>query len=197
MGEQTERNIYAELLDESIDILKGSWTGKPFCYAGKHYQWDQVTLSIMPIQSPHIPIWVAGAWPHRPSMQRVLRCDRLIPAKMTASGASTEVTPAERQTMARFLHEARQHEQHYAVVIEGEINENDVARLVVSDYACAGATWWLECIAASAYRNGGLAGVRVRITAGPRTLNNLQLAVVEDMGYFLMCACLARSPRRS
>jgi hypothetical protein len=168
VGEQTDRKVRAELLDESIDILQGLWTGQPFSYVGKHYHLDQVTLAITPVQQPQIPIWVVGAWPRQKSMQRVLRCQGLIPAKMTAAGASTEVTPAELQAMVTFLHESQPQRQPYAVVFEGETTGHAVAdRCVVASYARAGATWWLECVAASAYRAGGLAGVRARIAAGP------------------------------
>lgn len=168
VGEQTGRKVRAQLLDESIDILKGLWTGEPFSYDGAHYHLDRVTLNVTPVQRPHIPIWVVGAWPRRKSMQRVLHCHGLIPAKMTVSGASTEVTPCELQAMVRFLYEAQQNRQEYSVVIEGETTGNDAAaRSLVSSYARAGATWWLECVAASAYHNGGLAGVRARIATGP------------------------------
>ncbi len=169
VGEQTERRIRAELLDESIDILKGLWTGQPFSYTGKHYRLDHVTLSITPIQSPHIPIWVVGAWPRRKSMQRVLRYDGLIPAKMTDIGASTEVTPDELREITQYLREANTNSQAYDVVIEGETVEGGEQALPAR-YAHAGATWWLECVAASAYKKGGLAGVRAHIAAGPPRL---------------------------
>lgn len=168
VGEQTDRKVRAELLDESIDILTGLWTGEPFSYTGKHYHLDQVTLAITPVQKPHIPIWVVGAWPRHKSMQRVLRCDGLIPAKMTAAGASTEVTPDELRVMTKFLYESQQGGKPYDVVIEGETAGNDAAaQAMVAAYAQAGATWWLEGVATSAYHRGGLAGVYARVAAGP------------------------------
>lgn len=168
VGEQTDRKVRAELLDESIDILQGLWTGRPFSYTGKHYHLDQVALAITPVQKPRIPIWVVGAWPRRKSMQRVLRCDGLIPAKMTATGSSTEITPDELQAMTTFLHESQQNNKHYDVVIEGETaGNNTAAQAIVAAYAQAGATWWLEGVATSAYHRGGLTGVYARIAAGP------------------------------
>ncbi len=35
-GEETDRKIRAELLDEGLDIITGLWRGQPFNYSGKH-----------------------------------------------------------------------------------------------------------------------------------------------------------------
>src|SRR3954469_7741200 len=37
VGEPTDARIRAELLDETLDILEGLWSGEPFAYAGRHY----------------------------------------------------------------------------------------------------------------------------------------------------------------
>jgi probable F420-dependent oxidoreductase len=44
---------------ETIDILRALWTGKPVSYAGKHFSFDELTLSPAPSSPP--PIWLAGA----------------------------------------------------------------------------------------------------------------------------------------
>jgi len=36
-GENAEKKILAEKLDESLTIITGLWTGRPFSYQGKHY----------------------------------------------------------------------------------------------------------------------------------------------------------------
>src|SRR5215467_12588602 len=41
VGEPTDRRVRAELLDESLDILTGLWSGSPFSYSGKHYHLDE------------------------------------------------------------------------------------------------------------------------------------------------------------
>jgi alkanesulfonate monooxygenase SsuD/methylene tetrahydromethanopterin reductase-like flavin-dependent oxidoreductase (luciferase family) len=71
--------IRAELLDESLDIITGLWSGKPFSYVGKHYRLQDAHFGPLPVQTPRIPIWVVGAWPRMKSMCRVLRCDGLLP----------------------------------------------------------------------------------------------------------------------
>ena len=36
-GEETDKVVRAELLDEGLDIVRGLWAGQPFSYDGKHY----------------------------------------------------------------------------------------------------------------------------------------------------------------
>ena len=37
-GEECDRRIRAELMDECLDIMCGLWDGQPFAYDGAHYQ---------------------------------------------------------------------------------------------------------------------------------------------------------------
>lgn len=60
-GEETDRKLRAQRLDEGLDILDGLWSGQPFSYHGEHYQLQDVTFAPTPMQSPRIPIWVVGA----------------------------------------------------------------------------------------------------------------------------------------
>src|SRR4051812_49410378 len=68
--EVTDGKQRAEMLDESLDILAGLWSGRPFSYNGKHYSVDEVTFLPQPVQQPRIPIWVGGGWPKKGPMQR-------------------------------------------------------------------------------------------------------------------------------
>src|SRR5690348_11034889 len=79
VGEPTDRKTRAELLDESLAILTGLWSGEPFHYDGKHYHLDEMTFLPKPVQAPRIPIWVVGMWPSERSMARALRYDGLLP----------------------------------------------------------------------------------------------------------------------
>ncbi len=56
VGEETDRKIRAKMLDESLDILDGLWSGQPFSYDGEHYHVQNVTFSPTPVQSPRVPI---------------------------------------------------------------------------------------------------------------------------------------------
>jgi alkanesulfonate monooxygenase SsuD/methylene tetrahydromethanopterin reductase-like flavin-dependent oxidoreductase (luciferase family) len=69
VGEPTDRRVRARLLDESLEILTGLWSGEPFSYEGEHYKLGEMTFLPRPVQSLRIPIWVVGAWPSEKSMR--------------------------------------------------------------------------------------------------------------------------------
>lgn len=50
----------AERFREMIDILLTAWEGKPFDYHGKHFTYEGVTLSPIPLQDPRTLIWIAS-----------------------------------------------------------------------------------------------------------------------------------------
>jgi alkanesulfonate monooxygenase SsuD/methylene tetrahydromethanopterin reductase-like flavin-dependent oxidoreductase (luciferase family) len=170
VGEATDRRVRAELLDESLDILSGLWGGEPFSYTGTHSHLSDAVLTVKPVQAPRIPIWVVGAWPRPKSMRRVPRCDGLIPCVMTPDGmVNYEPTPDDLRAMAAFVAERRTLTTPFDIVIEGETpgEDREQATGIVQRWADVGATWWLECVAAGAYKRGGLGGVRTRIAQGP------------------------------
>src|SRR5262245_37960083 len=82
-GEETDRRVRAEMLDEGIDLIRGFWDGH-LRFEGRHYHVDLSSRDDLaevarPVRQPRIPIWVVGAWPRPKSMRRVLRRDGLIP----------------------------------------------------------------------------------------------------------------------
>ncbi len=79
VGEPTEARVRAERLDESLAILEGLWSGRPFAFEGRHYRFGEMTFLPTPVQQPRIPIWVIGAWPSERSMRRALRFDGIHP----------------------------------------------------------------------------------------------------------------------
>lgn len=46
--------------DEGVDILLKAFSGEPFSYHGKYYDFDETSLFPTPVQKPHPPIWVVG-----------------------------------------------------------------------------------------------------------------------------------------
>jgi len=146
VGEPTDRKTRAELLDESLDILTGLWTGKPFRYAGKHYHLDTMTFLPPPAQQPRIPIWVVGAWPREQSMRRALRYDGLLPTKHDSAGSGGELTPDDIRAIRAYVGERRAADTPFDIVQEGETPGDDPARAtaIVRPWAEAGATWWNE-----------------------------------------------------
>jgi hypothetical protein len=169
VGEELDRKIRAEMLDESLDILDGLWSGEPFSYAGKHYHLRDVTFAPRPVQQPRVPIWVVGAWPRVKSMRRVLRCDGIIPCKMSPDGSVTDVTPADIPAIKTFVLEQRALTTPFDIIWEGETPGDDRAQAleIVQPWAEAGVTWWLEAVWQTPETQGGMEGMRARVRQGP------------------------------
>ncbi len=166
VGEPTDRATRAQLLDESLDIITGLWSGQPFSYDGKHYHLDEMTFLPRPVQSPRIPIWVVGAWPRRKSLARALRFDGLLPEKHTGQGPFEETTPEDMKEITSYVAANRTSAAPYDIVMQGETpgDEPERAASITRAYAEAGATWWLESMWTN---SGGVEAIRRRIQQGP------------------------------
>jgi alkanesulfonate monooxygenase SsuD/methylene tetrahydromethanopterin reductase-like flavin-dependent oxidoreductase (luciferase family) len=58
-GEECDRKVRAELLDECLDIMTGLWNGQPFAYDGRHYKVAPTAFPTIGdiVQRPRVPIW--------------------------------------------------------------------------------------------------------------------------------------------
>lgn len=172
-GEETDRKKRAELLDEGLAIMTGLWDGQPFSFAGKHYtiQPHDFTPHVppSPVQQPRIPIWVVGAWPREKSMQRAIRWDGLLPAKMDEAGKFVELLPADVQAMRAYADERRTAATPLDIIVEGVTPGDDPAAAAdkVRPWVEHGATWWIE----SMWETPDPAPVLARIQQGPPRLD--------------------------
>jgi len=166
VGEAIDRKVRAQLLDEGLAILTGLWSGRPFSFSGVHYQIQEMTFLPPPVQSPRIPIWVAGAWPRTKSMRRVLHWDGLLPNKLNEDGTLAEITPDDIREMKSFIDEQRTATTPFDIVWEGRTPGDDGARAaaIVRLWEEEGATWWME---AMWFAPNGPDDVRTRIRQGP------------------------------
>jgi Luciferase-like monooxygenase len=162
VGEAMDLKTRAKLLDESLDILTGLWSGQRFSYSGEHYRIQDMMLLPPPVQSPRIPIWVVGAWPYKKSMQRVLRWDGILPQKTDG----TAMTPADIQAIKAFVDEHRTLKTPFDIALDAETPGNDHERAIsiVRPWAEAGVTWWLESMWQTHIT---LDDIRTRIKEGP------------------------------
>jgi F420-dependent oxidoreductase-like protein len=48
------------MLEEGLEIMKAMWTEDVVDYDGRHYRLQGAICQPKPLQSPHIPLWVAG-----------------------------------------------------------------------------------------------------------------------------------------
>ncbi len=158
VGEATEARVRAEMLDESLEILEGLWSGEPFAHEGRHYRFGPMTFRPPTVQRPRIPIWVVGAWPHERSMRRVLAYDGIV----------TQVErPEDVAAIAAYVAERRPANgggRPFEIVVQGTSDPSDAGSVGrVRAFAEAGGTWWLE----SDWNGATVESLRRRIAAGP------------------------------
>ena len=154
VGEPTDARVRAERLDESLAILEGLWSGKPFGFEGRHYRFGPMTFRPTPVQQPRIPIWVVGAWPNERSVRRALRFDGILP--------QTSDPAAIRQVAAAVQRDRPGAAGSFEIVVEGttrDVSDVDAVRAL----AAAGATWWIE----SDWTGATVESLRRRIASGP------------------------------
>ncbi len=171
--EVTDTKARAEMLDETIDILTLLFQRKQFDFDGKHYHLNLTTLDEMyyppkPIQQPRIPIWIPGIWLRKKSMQRTLKCDGVIPEKLSPEGEPEKITPDDVRQIKRFVEANRERSTPFDIVITGktrDLNKNEQQEKVMP-WLDAGATWWVEDLLSDAEE-----AVVDRIRSGPPQLD--------------------------
>jgi alkanesulfonate monooxygenase SsuD/methylene tetrahydromethanopterin reductase-like flavin-dependent oxidoreductase (luciferase family) len=165
-GGPRDDRIRAEMLDEGLAIITGLWNGARFSFLGKHYRVEQAQFLPAPLQSPRIPIWIAGTWPRKAPFRRAARYDGAVPV-MGDFGHS--LTPGQVAQLLQFVRRSRTTHTNFDFVQFGvTTGDSEQDRKIVTPYARAGATWWLESIVPA---RQSLAEVRGRINKGPPTLD--------------------------
>ena len=133
-GEESDRRIRAELLDECLDIVTGLWAGQPFSYEGKHYRCSRPSSrrSARRCSSRGCRSGASACSAGRSRWRG--RC---------AGTASSRSWPAESTRRSPRSAPIREElgDREYDIVIEGEGNEHSPAA-----WAAAGATWWIESL---------------------------------------------------
>ena len=141
LGENGEDRIRAAKLDEGLEVLVGLWSGEPFSYLGKHYEVRNVQFLPRPFQSPRIPIWVAGRWPRREPILRAARWEGVFPLGLERG---SKLNPDEMRKVLSFIRNHRVDTTAYDLVATSGANGHVDDKEMLSAYAAAGVTWWLE-----------------------------------------------------
>ncbi|MFQ5831386.1 MAG: LLM class flavin-dependent oxidoreductase [Candidatus Thorarchaeota archaeon] len=164
-GEVSDVKTWSRMLDEGIEILVGLWSGKPFSYSGQYYRIDNARFSPKPLQSPRIPIWIAGTWPNKKPFLRASSMDGIFPL---SAGFRRRLTPDDFKDILQLIEKSRTIKTPFDVVAMGMTSGQKPAKMreIVTEYKKVGATWWLELILSSVKTDD----VRRRISAGPPEL---------------------------
>lgn len=144
VGEGSDPLQRAQLLDESLEIINGLWTQDHYSFRGTYYQLQDVTLYPKPLQSPRIPIWVAGGWPRQAPFRRAARWDG-VSFKSVAHEQQRWLTLNEFRAGVAFVQQQRTQVGPFEVLMSGELPEQPTEALAqIEAFAAAGATWWVE-----------------------------------------------------
>jgi alkanesulfonate monooxygenase SsuD/methylene tetrahydromethanopterin reductase-like flavin-dependent oxidoreductase (luciferase family) len=177
------RRTRAEKLDEGLAVYAGLLGGEPFTFEGRHYpvrplEGEAPPGPPPPVQQPHPPVWVVGAYlpgrARQPSLERAARWQGLLPvvADPDAEMGQQQYTLESFADVVGRVRALRTAQglpwEGYDVVVEGDSSREFVQlEGTPRDWEQVGATWWVESWWSVAPGPEGLAEVRRRVEAGP------------------------------
>lgn len=160
-GEDPNARVRAEKLDEGLEIMTALWRGEPLRHDGAHFHLDVEPFLPRPLQTPRVPIWVAGIWPNRPPFRRAARWDGAFPL----TDRNPLPTPKQIRDIVSYVEAHRVATAPFDLVVGGRTlseDPRDCERPAQS--AQAGATWWLEWLEPD---RGSFEENRARVLRGP------------------------------
>jgi alkanesulfonate monooxygenase SsuD/methylene tetrahydromethanopterin reductase-like flavin-dependent oxidoreductase (luciferase family) len=156
-------SLRAEILDESLAIVTGLWSGESFSFSGKHFRVNNARFLPTPVQSPRIPIWIAGTWPKKPPFRRAARYDGVV---AVSGDLESALSPAQVSDLVAYVRRFRSADSVFDVLHFGDTAGQSKAedREIIAPYAAAGSTWWIESVFP---RHCEAEQARLRIRRGP------------------------------
>lgn len=151
-GDDADRSVLGNRLDEALDVVTGLWSGTPFSYDGAHFRVRNAQF----LPAGAVPVWVAGTTPHRRPLHRAARFDGLVLATVTPEGGIDPVTPELLSAAVDVVRRRRGHVDDFEVVL---LCPTVPTAGEAAAYAGAGATWLMV--------TGWMDSLRALITAGP------------------------------
>jgi len=140
-GEDTKAEVRAAKLDEGLEILARLWSGEPFSYRGRYTTVQNVRFLPRPLQTPRIPIWVAGRWPTHKPFLRAARWDGAFPlGKVVGS----KLNPDELQAVNDFVKAHRTDASPFDLVATSGAEGLVADEATLAAYAASGVTWWMQ-----------------------------------------------------
>jgi len=155
-GEDPDARRHGAMLDEALDVLTGLWSGESFSYAGEHYTIRDARFLPPPVQSPRIPVWLAGFWPNTRPFRRAAQWDGIFPI-----GKHAPLEPDDVRAITAYMADYRSGDgvMDIAVSAPGAVRD----RASLDAYAAAGVTWWIQ----DGFGDGPAEQLQARIGQGP------------------------------
>ena len=152
--EDQDNRRRASRLDETLEVLVGLWSGRPFSYTGQHFNVRETTFLPCPVQRPRVPIWVGGGYPNRGPLERAARWDGACLYRSAAPGSSVDagrLDADEVRGLKRFIDSRRGYATGFDIVVGARVRAADweEERGIIRAVADAGATWWIEWVPAN------------------------------------------------
>jgi alkanesulfonate monooxygenase SsuD/methylene tetrahydromethanopterin reductase-like flavin-dependent oxidoreductase (luciferase family) len=182
LGEESDLPTRGAMLDESLQIIEKLWRGEAVEHQGRYYTVDVRDPAGFPgpvpflpdaLQTPRIPVWVAGRWPNKRPFRRGGRWDGIVPTSVPGE-REQRLTPDELRACVDYTLRHRETHQPLDVAIGGCTSDEgaEAARRHAQSYEDAGATWWLEDLSPFAFGwnwqgEWPLARMRDHIRRGP------------------------------
>jgi alkanesulfonate monooxygenase SsuD/methylene tetrahydromethanopterin reductase-like flavin-dependent oxidoreductase (luciferase family) len=157
-GEECDRRVRAELMDECLDIVCGLWGGQPFGFEGRHFTVRPTEFPTIgqTVQTPRVPVWCVAALGRPRSMERALRWDGIIPQVVEPD----DVRQPHLDEIAGLRRDLDRDDVD--IVVEGPVDQHSPAA-----YADAGATWWIESMWDAMGEHSPVAAAYDRLVRGP------------------------------
>lgn len=141
-GEDGDNKRRGRKLDEALDVITGLWSGEPFTYAGEFYDIQDAHFMPKPVQSPRLPIWVAGTWRdtgERKPFRRAARYDGVFPLT-----PGRDMTPQDFEAVSALVASHRDTDESFDMVCGRTLDEPGIGEIEhVNAFAAAGVTWWM------------------------------------------------------
>lgn len=139
-GEEPDERVRGKMLDEGLAVMSGLWSGAPFSFSGEYLTVRDVTFLPGPVQTPRIPIWVAGLWPNPRPFRRAARWDGVFP-ELRDGGT---VSAADVADIREFVRTHRDREDPFDIAVGGYSDPDAEYQEQFGAYERSGLTWWFE-----------------------------------------------------
>lgn len=152
VNEERSAKGRGQLLDETLAILGGLFSGQRFSFKGSHYSVEDMRFQPVPVQPGGVPIWVGGGWPRAKPLRRASSQAGFMPYHPSTADPFVDADdifgPADVRQMRSQLLELRGDLDGFDLVIGGQRRRADweAERDHIAAIAEAGATWWCEWV---------------------------------------------------